>query len=177
MAQETIPPWFQNVLDKAQKLTHISGNFIQTKEMPSLKQPLKTQGQFDYNKPPILNWVIKTPISSHLQLTPRGSWRISENGKKDRVRGFSQSFHKTLLKMFDIDQEKLEKDFELSYQSNPEFNTLELTPKSSFTKSALLKIEIQFKAHQLSEVILHHRQEGQLTRVKFDDLKETFDES
>jgi outer membrane lipoprotein-sorting protein len=177
-AQEEIPSWFQEVLSKAQKLEHISGNFIQIKEMPALKQPLRTQGQFDYSKPPNLNWIIQKPIKSHLNLTPRGSWRILENGKKDRVRGFSQSFHKTLLKMFDIDHEKLKRDFELGYQTKKEdFNQLNLIPKSSFTKSALEKIEILFKGHQLSEVILHHRQSGHLTKVQFLHLIESFDES
>lgn len=144
--------------------------------MPSLSQPLQTKGRFDYNKPPNLNWVIQAPIKSHLQLTPRGSWRILENGKKDRVRGFSQSFHKTLLKMFDINYNTLKRDFELSYQQSGLTNQLHLIPKSSFTKSALQKIEILFEDHQLVEVILHHRQEGHLTRVKFTHLTETFDE-
>jgi len=170
------PPWLQTIVAKSQRLQKLSGRFIQTKTLTQLKTPLISQGNFTYLGAEGLHWVIEQPVQNHLHLTSRGSWRVDELGKKDRIKGFSQSFHKTLLEMFNIDYQKLQADFELTFNELENSHQLILTPKSDLTKKVLLQIELKFSNNALESVMLYHTQEGNTTHIQFNELVEVLND-
>lgn len=147
----------------------ISGHFQQIRTMKLLSHPLISSGHFVLSKNSGLRWVQTKPFPSTLIVTnsiieqqlPNTPTTIIT--KKEQPLVFS--FTKIFLAIFNGDIQTIQDNFNISFSGSKEQWFIELEPKSTLLKKALLKITLT-GSDTIKQVTIQEPQDNNMT-IKF----------
>ena len=122
-----------------------SGSFVQSRQAPGLKRPLKSSGSFVICDKGIA-WKTLKPISSVLAVSRDKIIQTTPDGRKNVIDGSGNQTFKniaeTLATVFSGDRSALEKNFRVSFSSDGNSWTINLVPKDSTIASAIKAIDM-----------------------------------
>lgn len=129
----------------------VRANYIEEKYLPTLSEPVRSEGEFIYLKNKGLAWLMEKPFAMQTVITPSGLSQWIDGEKLEQSQATQRSMKPILshiAAIFSGDQSALEEQFSIKQSADETgFKTMTLEPKSSQLKAFLQGIEIQGFQH------------------------------
>ncbi|WP_440993452.1 outer membrane lipoprotein carrier protein LolA [Cysteiniphilum litorale] len=164
---------FIEVQKEQAQISHVTGNFTQTRFMKLLSKPLKSSGRFELSKTQGLKWLQEEPFQSTLIVT-EDSIKQSIEGKTAVVITKKEqpivfSFTTVFLSIFKGNTDALKQYFKIYFMQNGDTWHIALKPLGAPLDKAIQSIEMTGTKYA-SRIFVNESQGNQML-IEFSDVK------
>lgn len=121
-----------------------SGSFVQEKHLRALPQPLTSSGRFELTEEKGLLWQLRSPVERDYRIDEHGIAQLTPQGWQEQPgRDAAAQQSRLFLALLRGDRQRLDQDFEISYQGSPDAWQVELIPRSALLRQVFARIWVE----------------------------------
>ena len=161
-----------NAIAAASKnLSSLQLNFVQTKKVSILKDPVKSQGKMYYQSPMMLRWEYTQPKQPAFVMNNTKVALVAENGTKTTPnRGF-QEMNTMVMKIMNGDELANGKNFTVTCYANSNNYWLKMVPVNKRLKQMFSSFNIMVdKKTKMAKLIKIEEVSGDVTMLEFSNV-------
>lgn len=132
-----------SVLAQLERSEHISGQFVQQKQLSFLPQPFVSEGVFTVDASTGLVWQVEQPLSSRMTVS---EGRVEIDGQAVKEQGVGRLMAQIMLGFMAGDLTGITEHFDISVAANDALSylpwQLRLTPKSKRLQKAIAHLQL-----------------------------------
>lgn len=165
---------FTLVQQRLSNVKTISGDFIQTRHIAILSEPLISKGTFVLSKQNGLKWIQTTPFPSRLELTNTKLVEKMGDNPESTITKDKQpiifAFTNVFLSIFKGNTKSLIQYFSVQFKGNPKQWTMTLTPKGSPLNKAIVSFKL-YGSKCVNKVVIKEVKNNMQT-IQFNNIHE-----
>ncbi|APS39664.1 MULTISPECIES: LolA family protein [Salegentibacter] len=174
LSKDEISQFQEEMMTKANELTTLEADFIQTKKIEMITEESVSRGKLYYQNPEKLKWEYAEP-QDYVILFVEGELHINDAGDKSvRNTGSNKLFDKIAKLITGSVNGKLLQDnenFDISYSRENNLIAALIIPKDKNLKAMFAEIHLSFNEKNIVEKVDLREEAGDMTTIEFSNIK------